>query len=337
MPIALDDVDRRIAAALVQDGRAPWRRIAAAIGEPERSVARRGARLLESGVVRVLAIPNPRSGVGREGYVLRVSATPGELRSVAEALAAREDVPWVSILSSSSACIGEAYVRPGELPGFLADGLGSMPGVVDYRVEPISRYHRTSSGWRPDVLTAEQQEQLGELDERANLFSEEVELDQTTRSLLEAMAHDGRATAESLARRLSVSKATIGTWIEKARASGQIYIRGVVSPVVLGLATEVHVRLTPRLAELDALADRLSSLPMTRVCAVTGATVTANLVASSSTALERALREVAEEFPSVEPIRLDHVAESIKRSAVRFVDELPTDVSYAWADREASA
>lgn len=52
----LDALDRRIAAALQIDGRASWRRIASALGEPERKVARRGLRLLESGRVSVTGL-----------------------------------------------------------------------------------------------------------------------------------------------------------------------------------------------------------------------------------------------------------------------------------------
>ncbi|SFR91803.1 transcriptional regulator, AsnC family [Agromyces sp. CF514] len=323
MSSALDDVDRRIAAALVQDGRASWRRIAAAIGEPERSVARRGARLLDEGVLRVLAIPNPRSGFGREGYVLRVDAAPADLQRVAHALADRGDVPWVSVLASSSSCIGEAYLLPGGLSEFLSEGLAAIPGLTDYRVEPITRYHRTSSGWRPDVLTPEQQVELGEHDERAALFSAGVESDQAARTLLEAMADDGRATAQSLAERLSVSKATISARIDRARASGQIFIRGVVSPKALGLGAEAHLRLEPRLAELDAVANRLAALSMTRVCAVVGTVVTANVATTDVAQLERELAALAVEFPSIEPIRIDHVADGLKRSGIRFVDERP--------------
>lgn len=323
MTIALDDVDRRVAAALVQDGRAPWRRIAAAIGEPERSVARRGRRLIDEGVVRVLALPNPSAALGLTPHSLRVSAIPGSLRGVADALAERADVPMVSMLASSNAVVGEAYLRAGETSSFLVDEVGAIPGVTAYSLDPITRYHRTSSGWRPDVLTAAQQADLGQPDELARLFASAAELDPTSEALLEAMALDGRATAESLAERLSVSKATVGNWIERARSTGQIFIRGLVSPALLGFTTEAHLRVTPRISELDAVARRLSVLPMTRICAVAGTTVVASVAATGPIPIEEALRDLATEFPSIEPIRVDLVAEGLKRSAIRFVGDLP--------------
>ncbi|MGI9823536.1 AsnC family transcriptional regulator [Agromyces sp. Marseille-Q5079] len=338
MTIALDDVDRRVAAALVQDGRAPWRRIATAIGEPERSVARRGRRLIDEGVVRVLALPNPRASLGLDPYSLRVSAVPGALHDLAAALAERADVPSLSVLASSNACIGEVYLRSDEVGAFLADAIGALPGVTAYALDPITRYHRTSSGWRPDVLTPEQQAALDEPDEMARLFTAAAELDPTSEALLEAMALDGRATAESLAERLGVSKATVANWMERARSSGQIFIRGLVSPALLGYPTEAHLRLTPRISELDAVAQRLSALPMTRICAIAGTTVVANVATTGPIAIEASLRGLADEFPSIEPIRVDFVAEGLKRSAIRFADDLPvSDLNGPASLRAASA
>ncbi|WP_127794697.1 Lrp/AsnC family transcriptional regulator [Agromyces sp. LHK192] len=320
---ALDELDRRIAAALVQDGRAPWRRIAAALGEPERSVARRGARLLDDGIVRVLAIPNPVSTLGALPHTLRVAAAPNDLAEVAEALAGRDDVPWVSVLATSSECIGEAYLPIGGMPGFL-DAVRGIPGVTGYQLEPITRYRQTSSGWRPGVLTAAEQASLHDPGEHAALFtSGEVDVDEGALELLRALAHDGRATAESVARALSITKATAGSRIERARTHGQIFIRGLVSPFMLGYPVEAHIRIEPGLAELDAVADGLTGMPHTRVCAVAGTGVIANLVATDPADLERILRELVDAHPSAEPLHVDLVARSLKRSAVRFSDERP--------------
>lgn len=52
----LSDLDRQIVGALMTTPRAPWSRIAQVLGVPERTVARRGAELLDSGVVAVVGI-----------------------------------------------------------------------------------------------------------------------------------------------------------------------------------------------------------------------------------------------------------------------------------------
>ena len=55
----LDALDRQIVAALVRNGRAPWRLIAEVLGQQERTVARRGNKLLESGAIGINAFINP--------------------------------------------------------------------------------------------------------------------------------------------------------------------------------------------------------------------------------------------------------------------------------------
>lgn len=55
----LDELDKRVVGALQVDDRASWRRIADVIGAPERTVARRGARLLSTGSVVVNGFAPP--------------------------------------------------------------------------------------------------------------------------------------------------------------------------------------------------------------------------------------------------------------------------------------
>lgn len=52
----LGELEQRIVMALQVDGRATWRKIAKVLDEPERTVARHGAALLEDGKVNIAAI-----------------------------------------------------------------------------------------------------------------------------------------------------------------------------------------------------------------------------------------------------------------------------------------
>ena len=80
--VELDDLDRRIVAALQVDGRASWRRIAEVIDVPFSTVTRRGSALLASGAVRVVAIP-----ASLQTAIMEVTTTPQRFDAVARALA----------------------------------------------------------------------------------------------------------------------------------------------------------------------------------------------------------------------------------------------------------
>jgi DNA-binding Lrp family transcriptional regulator len=55
----IDATDRRIVQAMQIDGRAPFSRVAAALGLSEQTVNRRWRRLRADGVVRVLGLTAP--------------------------------------------------------------------------------------------------------------------------------------------------------------------------------------------------------------------------------------------------------------------------------------
>jgi hypothetical protein len=73
----------QIAAALVRNGRAPWRLIAEVVlGQQERTVARSGNKLLESGAVRINTFVNPAAVSSRTAFLLHIQAAPGATISV---------------------------------------------------------------------------------------------------------------------------------------------------------------------------------------------------------------------------------------------------------------
>ncbi|MFP3463138.1 Lrp/AsnC family transcriptional regulator [Arthrobacter globiformis] len=95
--ILLDSLERQIVAALQLDPRCPWRKIAAVLGEPERTVARRGAQLLESGAVAVAAVrPHPAS------MLVEMRCTPGTARAAAQSLAQRPDTTFVYTVTATA-------------------------------------------------------------------------------------------------------------------------------------------------------------------------------------------------------------------------------------------
>jgi DNA-binding Lrp family transcriptional regulator len=98
--ILLDSLERQIVAALQLDPRCPWRKMAAVLGEPERTVARRGAQLLESGAVSIAAVrPHPAS------MLVEMRCTPGTARAAAQSLAQRSDTTFVYTVTGNGDCV----------------------------------------------------------------------------------------------------------------------------------------------------------------------------------------------------------------------------------------
>jgi Lrp/AsnC family transcriptional regulator for asnA, asnC and gidA len=126
----LDEVSKAIIEQLQQDGRRSYAAIGKVVGLSEAAVRQRVQRLVDSGVMQVVAVTNPMElGFGRQAMIgIRVE---GELESVAEALAAMDEVDYVVITAGSFDVLVELVVEDDhELLEVLSTRIRSIPGVV---------------------------------------------------------------------------------------------------------------------------------------------------------------------------------------------------------------
>ncbi|MHB8438037.1 MAG: Lrp/AsnC family transcriptional regulator [Acidimicrobiales bacterium] len=145
--VILDDVDRRIIAELQQDGRKPYTQIAPAVGLSEAAVRQRVQRLVDSGVVQIVAVTDPRVlGFTRQAMVgLKVE---GDTRKVVEALAAMPEVEYVVITGGSLDVLAEVVVEDDErLIELLNDKIRVLPGVRETEIYIYLRIHKETYQW----------------------------------------------------------------------------------------------------------------------------------------------------------------------------------------------
>lgn len=251
----LDELDRRIVAALQVDGRAPWRKIAKVLGEPERSVARHGTDLLARGVVRVVGLRH-RSSMA----LLRLECSPGGSPVAAESLAQRPDTTLCYLMTGSGDVVAEIAPFSGDLGPTLIAELPATPGLVRMVSYPVLRYFRTIRGWRISGLTAQ------EADAMATPLTNDVvpthaeELTQRDADIIDLLAEDGRAPLETIARRAGVSEATAARRVEVLLRKHLVHLRALVDPSEFGLPVQAMLWITAPPADVGrigkALADR---------------------------------------------------------------------------------
>lgn len=100
-PDKLDDLDRRIVAALQAAPRASWSQLGSVVAVSETTVMRRVQRLRDSGTLIILAAPDPlRCALGQPVHVYFETA-PGEAPDLARSLAKRGGVRYVSLLAGT--------------------------------------------------------------------------------------------------------------------------------------------------------------------------------------------------------------------------------------------
>ncbi len=125
----LDDINKRIIERLQQDGRTSYAALATVVGLSEAAVRQRVARLLDSGVMQIVAVTDPLMlGFARQVMVgLRVE---GDLRPVADALAAVPEIDYVVICAGGYDLLVELVCTDDEdLLRLLNDTIRVIPGV----------------------------------------------------------------------------------------------------------------------------------------------------------------------------------------------------------------
>ena len=128
----IDTIDKAIADLLTQDGRMSSSEIARRLGDvSERVVRYRMERMLESGVLRVNAVPDPKKIGFPVVADVKVIVEPGKSMEVARKLARYEWVTYVGCSIGESDIGIQIVARDNEeLYNLVSDVVGNVDGVV---------------------------------------------------------------------------------------------------------------------------------------------------------------------------------------------------------------
>lgn len=126
----LDEIDRQIIAALQKDGREAFAQIAERLRVSPGMIRTRYNRLVEMGVLRVVAITNPLRMGFNTMALIGIKAEGGKLMEVASQVAALDEVIYLIVVSGSYDIIAEVVCRnQDDLLQFLTNRLYKIDGV----------------------------------------------------------------------------------------------------------------------------------------------------------------------------------------------------------------
>ena len=125
----LDATDHAIIEALQQDGRMAYTKLGAAVGLSEAAARQRVQRLLDAGVMQVVAITNPLS-IGYRRMAMIGVRTEGPSDSIAEALQAMDDIDYLVITAGSFDLLCEVVMGNDADLLDLTNRIRKVPGVT---------------------------------------------------------------------------------------------------------------------------------------------------------------------------------------------------------------
>ena len=143
----LDDVSKAIIEQLQQDGRRSYAAIGKVVGLSEAAVRQRVQRLVEGGVMQVVAVTDPLElGFARQAMVgIRAS---GPLEPVADALAEIAEVDYVVITAGSYDLLAEVVAESDEgLLELISQRIRTIEGVVATETFMYLRLRKQTNSW----------------------------------------------------------------------------------------------------------------------------------------------------------------------------------------------
>ncbi|MGH8867900.1 MAG: Lrp/AsnC family transcriptional regulator [Actinomycetes bacterium] len=145
--VVLDDVSKGIIEQLQQDGRRPYAAIGKAVGLSEAAVRQRVQRLLDAGVMQIVAVTDPlQVGFPRQAMIgIKVG---GDLEVVADKLAAMPEVDYVVVTAGSFDVLVEVVCESDDhLLEVLNTRVRTLPGVQSTETFVYLRLRKQMYAW----------------------------------------------------------------------------------------------------------------------------------------------------------------------------------------------
>ncbi|MEV8630939.1 AsnC family transcriptional regulator [Streptosporangium sp. NPDC051023] len=310
----LDDIDRGLIHALNIDGRAPFSRIATALGVSTQTVTRRYRRLTAEVALRVVGLHDTRHA-GQAQWMLRLTAAPHAAQNLAQALARRADTSWVKLISGGTeifAIVTAANHQPDR--SLLLHDIPRTAGITAVSAHYLLHtYYGGPTAWRgrPNVLN-EQQQRL--LEPVVQPHGERPGVTDSDAALLAALRTDGRASQADLAKATGWSAATVARRLADLRASGAIFFDIEISTAVLGVTAQALLWMSVAPSHLDRVATALARhAELAFVAATTGSTnLVANALCADPAALHRYLTQGLGSVEAIHTIETAPVLRTVK-------------------------
>jgi Lrp/AsnC family transcriptional regulator for asnA, asnC and gidA len=145
--VVLDQVSKAIVEQLQQDGRRSYAAIGKVVGLSEAAVRQRVQRLVEGGVMQVVAVTDPlQLGFARQAMI--GVSVHGPLESVADALAELDEVDYVVVTAGRYDLLVEVVCETdAHLLELISSKIRSLDGVVSTETFMYLKLRKQTYSW----------------------------------------------------------------------------------------------------------------------------------------------------------------------------------------------
>ncbi|GLY73874.1 hypothetical protein Airi01_021410 [Actinoallomurus iriomotensis] len=220
--------------ALQLNGRISFSRVGEVLGVSGQTIARRYARLRESGTLRVIGLTDPRL-VDEVVWLTRVRCTPDAATTIAEALARRRDTSWVQLTSGGTDILCAVRAKDsGDGESLLLRRLPRTPRVLNVTAHCVLHVFLGGAHGlleKAEILGPEQARRL----RAASPSGRRLDLTDGDHRLMAALREDGRTPLHYLAKVTRWSPSTVRRRMADLQDAGVLYFDVDFDPTLLGL------------------------------------------------------------------------------------------------------
>lgn len=320
----VDDVDRRIIAALQLNGRASWSAISRWAGVSESTVQRRFSSLRERGLLHVVGVADLYRTDAGSSMLVRIQAKPGKGWQVAEELTARPEARFVAIVTGTADLIVDFVARDNnQLLRLLFTDLPAADLITSTESVSVIRIFTSAPHWDTGLLPPEAADDLRPRHtlpcDRGDGDSPPRALGELERAVVDQLARDGRLPVRVLARRLNRSESGVARTLDRLVAGGNLRFRTLVEPALLGYQAEFMLWLSIDPGKLEAAGRQLGEHPGSKfLAASTGRfNLVGQMVLPRTTDLFRYTDDVIGKLPGLSSSDVTLHLATLKRAWVR--------------------
>jgi len=143
----LDDTSRKIIEQLQQDGRRSYAAISKAVGLSEAAVRQRVSRLLEAGVIQIVAVSDPMQVGFHRAAMIGITVT-GDMAAVADQLGELAEVTYLVVTAGSFDILAEVVCTDDDaLLRLVNERVRSIPGVQRTETFVYLRLNKQTFNW----------------------------------------------------------------------------------------------------------------------------------------------------------------------------------------------
>ena len=142
----LDDVSLGIIRELQVDGRRPYTTIAKTVGLSEAAVRQRVQRLLDAGVMQIVAVTDPLT-LGFHRQAMIAIKTDGDLEKVADQLAEMDEIDYVVISAGSFDVLAEVVCEDDDQLLEILSRVRAVPCVTSTETFVYLKLRKQTYSW----------------------------------------------------------------------------------------------------------------------------------------------------------------------------------------------